>query len=56
MFAVGGTVAAEHGIGQLKTQRMPKMRSAAELALMVSMKQQLDPQGLFNQGKVLPDA
>ena len=56
VFAVGGTVAAEHGRGQLKTQWMPKMRSAAELALMASMKQQLDPQGLFNQGKVLPNA
>ena len=56
VFAVGGTVAAEHGIGQLKTQWMPKMRSAAELALMASMKQQLDPQGLFNTGKVLPSA
>lgn len=51
----GGTIAAEHGIGQLKTEWMPRMRSAAELALMRQIKQQLDPKQLFNRGKVLPD-
>ncbi|WP_058357088.1 FAD-binding oxidoreductase [Vitreoscilla massiliensis] len=55
VFAVGGTVAAEHGIGQLKTKWMDKMRSGTELALMLAIKKQLDPNCLFNQGKVLPD-
>lgn len=54
VFAVGGTVAAEHGIGQLKTKWMPYMRSAQELALMQTMKQSLDSKHLFNVGKVLP--
>lgn len=54
VFKVGGTVAAEHGIGQLKTKWMPRMRSQTELTLMQVMKQQLDEKGLFNQGKVLP--
>lgn len=50
-----GTIAAEHGIGQLKNQRLHQVRSPAEIALMRAIKHQLDPQQLFNPGKLLPD-
>lgn len=49
-----GTIAAEHGIGQLKTHWLPLMRTKAELNWMAQQKQQLDPNGILNIGKVLP--
>lgn len=53
-LAAGGTIAAEHGIGQLKNHWLPRVRSAAELAWMHAGKQQLDPHGILNAGKLLP--
>lgn len=50
-----GTVAAEHGIGQLKIKWLPWARSEAEIALMREIKKNLDPKGIMNPGKVLPD-
>jgi FAD/FMN-containing dehydrogenase len=50
-----GSVSAEHGIGLLKREYLHFSRSAGELAMMRAIKQALDPQGLFNPGKVLPD-
>jgi len=49
----GGSISAEHGIGQLKRDELPHYKSPIELALMKRIKQALDPQGLFNPGKVL---
>jgi FAD/FMN-containing dehydrogenase len=50
-----GSFSAEHGIGQLKPYMMPQWRGGTELALMQAIKRALDPQGLLNPGKVLPD-
>jgi FAD/FMN-containing dehydrogenase len=52
-LALGGTVSAEHGIGRLKLPWMPQLRSAADLALMRSVKHALDPMGLLNPGVLL---
>ncbi len=49
-----GSISAEHGIGQLKRHEMALYKSPVELAVMRSLKQALDPQGLMNPGKVLP--
>jgi len=49
----GGSISAEHGIGLLKKPWLGYSRSAAEIALMHSLKQALDPKGLLNPGKVL---
>jgi FAD/FMN-containing dehydrogenase len=49
----GGSISAEHGIGQLKRDELPHYKSPIELALMKRIKHALDPQGLFNPGKVL---
>jgi FAD/FMN-containing dehydrogenase len=49
-----GSFSAEHGIGRLKPYMMPDWRGGAELDLMRRIKAALDPQGLFNPGKVLP--
>lgn len=51
--AFNGSISAEHGIGQLKRDEMPRYKSAVELGLMRSIKNALDPKGLLNPGKVL---
>jgi FAD/FMN-containing dehydrogenase len=51
--AFNGSISAEHGIGQLKRDEMPRYKSAVELGLMRSIKKALDPKGLLNPGKVL---
>ena len=49
-----GTIAAEHGIGQVKNQWLPRVRTEAEIALMRAIKAQLDPDNLLNANKLLP--
>ncbi|HEX5639390.1 MAG TPA: FAD-binding oxidoreductase [Burkholderiaceae bacterium] len=49
----GGSISAEHGIGQLKREENRHYKSAVELALMRSIKATLDPLGIMNPGKVL---
>jgi FAD/FMN-containing dehydrogenase len=48
-----GSISAEHGIGALKRDRLPSVKSAVEMDLMRSIKQLLDPKGILNPGKVL---
>jgi FAD/FMN-containing dehydrogenase len=50
----GGSFAAGHGVGIVKLAEMERYRSAVELDLMRKFKRLLDPDGLFNPGKVLP--
>lgn len=48
-----GSISAEHGIGQLKVNELPRYKSELELKLMRQIKQALDPKGLLNPGKVV---
>lgn len=50
---LGGSISAEHGLGQLKRDEITRYKSPVEMALMRSIKQALDPQGLMNPGKLL---
>ena len=50
----GGSFAAEHGIGRIKTGEMARWKSPVELDLMRRVKAALDPAGILNPGKVLP--
>lgn len=50
----GGSVSAEHGIGQHKREYLPYSRSPEEIALMRTLKSALDPRGILNPGRVLP--
>ncbi len=50
---MGGSVSAEHGIGQLKRDLMPQIKTPVELALMRKMKTALDPENILNPGKML---
>jgi FAD/FMN-containing dehydrogenase len=50
-----GSISAEHGLGQLKREENAHYKPAVEIALMRSLKQALDPAGILNPGKLLPD-
>jgi FAD/FMN-containing dehydrogenase len=54
VHAHGGSISAEHGIGQLKREELPRYKQAVEIELMRRIKQALDPDGLLNPGKVVP--
>jgi FAD/FMN-containing dehydrogenase len=49
----GGSISAEHGIGLLKKPYLGYTRSPAELALLKTVKQALDPNHILNPGKVI---
>ena len=51
--ALGGSISAEHGLGQLKREEIARHKPALELELMRAVKRALDPQGLMNPGKVV---
>jgi FAD/FMN-containing dehydrogenase len=51
--ALGGSISAEHGLGQLKREEIRRHKDALELELMRTLKDALDPKGLMNPGKVL---
>jgi FAD/FMN-containing dehydrogenase len=47
-----GVISAEHGIGLDKRAYLKHSRSTAEIALMKTLKQALDPKGILNPGKI----
>ena len=53
VVAHGGSISAEHGIGQMKVEELAHYRSKVELDTMRAIKRALDPQNLMNPGKVL---
>jgi FAD/FMN-containing dehydrogenase len=53
VHAFGGSISAEHGLGQLRRDENARYKEGVELALMQSLKQALDPLGLMNPDKVL---
>ena len=53
VLKLGGSISAEHGIGRLKRDTLPKVKDPVALELMRGVKQMLDPNGIMNPGKVL---
>lgn len=49
----GGSISAEHGIGQMKVDELARLHDPAALSVMRAVKQALDPHNLFNPGKLL---
>ncbi|HQT30104.1 MAG TPA: FAD-linked oxidase C-terminal domain-containing protein [Thiobacillus sp.] len=55
VLALGGTLSGEHGIGTEKRRFIPQEIDPATLDIMRAIKQQFDPLGLLNPGKLFPD-
>ncbi|WP_198384173.1 FAD-binding oxidoreductase [Roseomonas sp. KE2513] len=55
VWQMGGTISAEHGIGQLHREELALQKPPEELALMRAVKGMLDPKGILNPGQLLPD-
>ncbi|WP_168452812.1 FAD-binding oxidoreductase [Sphingopyxis microcysteis] len=53
VIELGGSLSAEHGIGQLKRDVMAELDSPARLAALRAIKAGLDPAGIFNPGKLI---
>ncbi len=53
VIAMGGTVAAEHGIGKVKSRWLPLQMDARQVAVMRALKHELDPFGLMAPGNIL---
>ena len=49
----GGSISAEHGIGVMKRDLLPKVKDPVAYDLMRTLKRALDPRGILNPGKVL---
>ena len=50
----GGSISAEHGIGQMKVDELGRLGDPAALSMMRAVKRALDPQNLLNPGKLVP--
>lgn len=48
-----GSISAEHGVGELKADKLPTYKDPTALAMMRAIKQALDPQNILNPRKVL---
>ena len=53
VIELGGSISAEHGIGQQKRERLPTVKSSVEMEMMRAVKRALDPLGIMNPGKLL---
>ena len=53
VLRMGGSISAEHGIGQLKAADLPAVKDPVAIDLMRSLKAMLDPLNILNPGKVL---
>ena len=51
----GGSVSAEHGVGLLKRDFLEFSRSGPEIDILRALKKTLDPNGVMNPGKLLPE-
>jgi len=53
VIALGGTVAAEHGIGKIKRKWLPLQMNPLQIAMMTAVKKELDPLGILAPGNIL---
>jgi FAD/FMN-containing dehydrogenase len=49
-----GSISAEHGIGEMKREILPRYKSSEELDVMRAIKHALDPKNILNPGKTVP--
>lgn len=53
VLSLGGTVAAEHGIGKIKRRWLPLQMNSLQIAMMNAVKRELDPLGILAPGNIL---
>jgi FAD/FMN-containing dehydrogenase len=53
VLELGGTVAAEHGIGKIKRRWLPLQMNGLQIAMMTAAKRELDPLGILAPGNIL---
>jgi FAD/FMN-containing dehydrogenase len=53
VIAAGGSIAAEHGIGQMKRDELERLSSPARLTALRAVKAAMDPLGILNPGKLV---
>lgn len=53
VVAAGGSISAEHGIGQMKAGELERLSSPARIAALRAIKQAFDPRGILNPGKLV---
>jgi FAD/FMN-containing dehydrogenase len=51
--AAGGSISAEHGIGQLKREELARLAPPGRIHALRAIKQALDPLGIMNPGKLV---
>jgi FAD/FMN-containing dehydrogenase len=56
VVAAGGSISAEHGIGQMKVADFARTATPARLAALRAIKLALDPHLIMNPGKLVPMA
>lgn len=54
VVAAGGSISAEHGIGQMKREELARLSAPARLAALRAIKAAFDPATLMNPGKLVP--
>lgn len=54
VLAYGGSLSAEHGIGQAKIDEFARLAEPARLAALRAIKNAFDPLGIMNPGKLVP--
>jgi FAD/FMN-containing dehydrogenase len=52
--AAGGSISAEHGIGQLKLAEFARLAPPGRIHALRAIRQALDPLGIMNPGKLIP--
>jgi glycolate oxidase len=53
ILSLGGTVAAEHGIGKIKRRWLPLQMNPLQISMMTAVKRELDPLGILAPGNIL---
>lgn len=53
VVAAGGSISAEHGIGQMKRDELARLSDPARMGALVAIKRAMDPKGIMNPGKLV---
>ena len=55
-LAAGGTCTGEHGVGSGKAKYLDQQYGEGAVEIMRTIKKSMDPQNIFNPGKIIPNS